>query len=143
MDRPALLLMFLLVTGCATHANEQTGTGHGNYAEREEVSLFISEMVEEVMVINLTPSFNVAALSVIVESKTVKGIVLQMFGAGNGPSNGEQKLVNILQRARELGIIVVATSQCLKGSVILSMYSVSDAFAKAGVISAGDMTQGE
>jgi hypothetical protein len=47
MDRLTLLLMFLLVTGCATHANEQTGTGHGNYAEREEVSLFISEMVEE------------------------------------------------------------------------------------------------
>jgi hypothetical protein len=54
------------------------------------------------------------------------------------PSNST--LIDAIRLAKEKGIVVVATSQCLHGGVSLDHYSMGRDFRDAGVVSAGDMT---
>lgn len=69
----------------------------------------------------------------------VRGVVLEAFGAGNVPHLG-RSLIPALEHARELDVPIVIVSQCKRGKVDLGSYEGSIAAAKAGAISAGDMT---
>jgi hypothetical protein len=62
------------------------------------------------------------------------GIVLEMYGTGNGPSN-KDKLFEAIQLATNRGIIVVALSQCLRGGVSLDTYDMGREFQQHGVVS--------
>ncbi|MBC8099252.1 MAG: asparaginase [Armatimonadetes bacterium] len=69
----------------------------------------------------------------------LRGLVLEAYGVGNGPSHNAA-LLDALQQATERGVLVVDCSQCLQGRVDLSGYAAGSALAKAGVISGYDMT---
>jgi len=69
----------------------------------------------------------------------LKGVVLQAYGVGNGPSDNKQFLA-ALKKATDDGIIIVDCTQCLKGTVSLGEYATGSALEKAGVISGFDMT---
>lgn len=70
--------------------------------------------------------------------ESVKGIVLESFGAGN---IGEKpQLLKPLEEAIKRGVIVVNVSQCLGGSVSHGKYQASTALEKIGVIEGGEMT---
>ena len=49
-------------------------------------------------------------------------------------------LIHSLTEAAEAGVVVVVTTQCHTGSVLLGHYATGQALKKAGVVSAGDMT---
>ncbi len=68
----------------------------------------------------------------------LKGLVLEAYGVGNGPTNPQ--FLAALQAATERGVVIVDCSQCLKGAVNLGEYATGSALAKAGVISGYDMT---
>lgn len=72
-------------------------------------------------------------------TNTLKGVVIETFGAGNIPGNGKD-LLPLIQRAFEHGTLVTVTSQCSHGSVVLGAYETSNALKKAGAISGYDMT---
>ena len=55
------------------------------------------------------------------ESGSLKALVLQLYGTGNAPSVKED-LVNCLAEATELGILVVAATQCHRGSVMMGEF---------------------
>ena len=59
----------------------------------------------------------------------LRALVLQLYGAGNLPS-AKRDLIETLERASARGILVVATTQCLSGSVNLGMYAVGQGLAK-------------
>ncbi|MGZ7209599.1 MAG: Glu-tRNA(Gln) amidotransferase subunit GatD [Methanobacterium sp.] len=67
--------------------------------------------------------------------KRYKGILLEGTGLGHCPED----IVPSLQRAKDEGIPVVMTSQCLYGEVNMHVYSTGRKLISAGVISAGDM----
>lgn len=69
----------------------------------------------------------------------LKGLVLETYGAGNGPTN-DPKFLQVLADATARGIVIVNCTQCLQGTVDLSKYATGVAMAKAGVISGYDMT---
>lgn len=69
----------------------------------------------------------------------VRGVVLEAFGAGNVPRL-ERSLIPAIEHARDLDVPIVIVSQCARGAVDLSSYAGSIAAAKAGAITAGDMT---
>lgn len=69
----------------------------------------------------------------------VQGVVLEAFGAGNVPRL-ERSLVPFLEAARRIDVPVVIASQCPRGAVDLGAYEGGLAAAKAGAISARDMT---
>lgn len=69
----------------------------------------------------------------------LKGIILQLYGTGNLPSLKDD-LIHCLVDASKNGVIVVITTQCQTGSVIMGHYATGQALKKAGVVSASDMT---
>ena len=64
-------------------------------------------------------------------------MVLETFGAGNAPQRAD--LVGALKEACDRGVVIVAISQCAKGSVSAA-YETGRNLLTIGVVSGGDMT---
>jgi L-asparaginase len=93
-----------------------------------------------VVVIKLVPGFDDESIQALVRySTSLKAIVLELYGTGNGPSK-KQGLLESIKEAKSKGILVVALSQCIKGGVSLDTYSMGLEFRNAGVVTGGDMT---
>jgi L-asparaginase len=93
------------------------------------------------IVIKMVPGFDDSCIVALAEhATTLKAIILELYGAGNGPSGHMNSFYAALKLAREKGILVVAVSQCLKGGVSLDTYSMGVEMKNAGVVSGGDMT---
>ncbi|MCX6027872.1 MAG: asparaginase [Chloroflexi bacterium] len=69
----------------------------------------------------------------------LQGLVLEAYGAGNGPDR-DAAFLEVLAEATGRGVVVVAITQCLAGAVRLGEYAAGSALARAGVISGHDMT---
>ncbi|MBO5565548.1 MAG: asparaginase [Lachnospiraceae bacterium] len=72
-------------------------------------------------------------------TEKLRGIVIEGFGAGNIPGDGDA-LLPIIEKAFRNGTILTVCSQCLKGSVSLGAYETSSVLKKAGAVSGYDMT---
>lgn len=68
----------------------------------------------------------------------VRGLLLEAYGAGNGPDDPE--LLAVLREAHERGVVIAAVSQCLHGGVRMDAYATGHALAEAGVVPCGAMT---
>ncbi|KAM5338509.1 60 kDa lysophospholipase [Glossophaga mutica] len=67
----------------------------------------------------------------------LKGVVLETFGSGNGPTKPD--LLQELRAAAERGLIILNCTHCLQGPVT-SDYAAGLAAAGAGIVSGFDMT---
>jgi len=65
--------------------------------------------------------------------------VLECYGAGTGPGE-DDALMAVFAQATERGVVIVAVTQCLTGSVTLATYAAGSALARAGVIGGRDMS---
>lgn len=70
----------------------------------------------------------------------VRGLVLECYGSGTGPSDN-QALLDVLHAARQRGVMVVAISQCPEGSVVFDTYAAGSKLRDTGLISGGGMTR--
>jgi L-asparaginase len=68
-----------------------------------------------------------------------QALILQCHGAGNIPDR-DPALLELLARAGERGVVLVASSQSLHGQVALGAYATGASLARAGVVGAKDMT---
>lgn len=64
---------------------------------------------------------------------------MELYGTGTAPSR-RKHLVDALAIAKNAGVLVVATTQCRRGGVVMSHYAVGQALLDVGVLSSGDMT---
>lgn len=69
----------------------------------------------------------------------LQGLVLEAYGAGNGPDR-DAAVMAALREATGRGVVIVAVTQCLRGMARLGEYAAGAALAHAGVIGGGDMT---
>jgi L-asparaginase len=69
----------------------------------------------------------------------LQGLVLEAYGAGNGPDRDERLLAEV-REATSRGVVVVVVTQCLSGRVDLEAYATGSALARAGAVGGGDMT---
>lgn len=103
-----------------------------------------SRMDTRMLTIRLVPGFDDAMIAEMIERnserKMLKALVLQLYGTGNLPSVKES-LIQMLANANDKGILVVASTQCFTGSVMMGHYAVGKALEQAGVISANDMVR--
>lgn len=67
----------------------------------------------------------------------LQGVVLETFGAGNAPQRAD--LLGALREACARGVVIVAISQCAKGSVSPA-YDTGRTLTECGVVPGGDMT---
>ena len=99
-----------------------------------------TNLVVNTVVVRLTPGFDDAAIAAMIRhAPNLRGLVLSLYGTGNGPSHKED-FMQVIREAVERDILVVAVTQCLRGAVSLDTYEVGRRLLEIGVVSAGDMT---
>jgi L-asparaginase/Glu-tRNA(Gln) amidotransferase subunit D len=79
-------------------------------------------MDTRLLTLRLVPGFDDQILRHMIkagaESGSLRALVLQLYGTGNAPSV-KKDLVQCLEEATELGILVIAATQCHRGSVMM------------------------
>jgi len=68
----------------------------------------------------------------------IRGLIIETFGAGNGPDN-RPDLLAVLAEANQRGVVLVNCTQCHRGSVHAA-YAAGTALSEAGLVSGMDMT---
>mmetsp|Transcript_15675 Transcript_15675/g.35933 ORF Transcript_15675/g.35933 Transcript_15675/m.35933 type:complete len:458 (+) Transcript_15675:107-1480(+) len=100
-------------------------------------------MNPQLLAIRLVPGFDDEMIRLMIEANSEKqrlrALILQLYGTGNIPSVKES-FIQLLADATDKGILVIASTQCFTGSVLLGHYATGRALLEAGAISAGDMT---
>jgi L-asparaginase len=91
-----------------------------------------------VAIIKMFPGISEAVLSAIFNIASLKGIVLETYGAGNAPT--EDWFLNLLKHAISNGLHIVNVTQCSGGSVNMGQYETSTGMKEIGVISGKDIT---
>ncbi|KAJ3836465.1 L-asparaginase [Lentinula raphanica] len=94
------------------------------------------EMNSHVATLRLFPGITAETVSAFFNPST-KGVILETFGAGNAPQRSD--LMDALRNACDRGVVVVAISQCSKGSVS-DAYETGRTLLQVGVVPGGDMT---
>lgn len=90
----------------------------------------------EVAALRLFPGMSGALLRSFLEAR-VQGLVLETYGAGNGPARPD--LLEALHDAFQNGVVVVNVTQCQRGRV-RSSYASGQALLDVGVVGGADMT---
>lgn len=88
---------------------------------------------KEIFVIQVVPGFADSIFECLSSSGSVRGVVLLLYGCGNAPSR-KSAFLEACGKMNEAGIIVVACSQCPRGSVDIDKYAVGRAFADRGAL---------
>lgn len=66
-----------------------------------------------------------------------QGVVLETFGSGNAPNRAD--LLQVFKEACDRGVVIIAISQCAKGTVS-DAYETGRAITQVGIVPGGDMT---
>lgn len=97
-----------------------------------------TELDNDIIVLKLFPGLSKKLTSSILNTKGVKAIVLETFGAGNAST--QEWFVNELKAAIERGVVILNVTQCHEGRVVQGMYETSRQLKNIGVISGHDIT---
>jgi len=96
------------------------------------------KMDENIGVLKIFPGISDAIVKSLINTRGLKGIILETYGTGNAPNN--KRFLSRLREASEKGIIVVNVTQCKQGSVEHGRYETSSQLLEAGVVSGYDST---
>jgi L-asparaginase len=109
-----------------------------DYNSEEKDLIINTDLETQIATIKIFPGVNAEYFKEVVLNPTVKGIVIETFGAGN--LGNKPKWIDLFQQALAQGKIIVNISQCLGGSVEHGKYAASSQLEKIGVIEGGEMT---
>lgn len=93
---------------------------------------------ENVLILKIFPGMNRNIITAILNSKDIKGILLETFGTGNAPD--EDWFIELISECIKSGKYVVNVTQCVGGGVFMGRYETSTRLKNVGVISGKDMT---
>ena len=91
-----------------------------------------------VAAVRLFPGFSASILANLCQPP-LQGLVIEAYGAGNGPSE-DRKFLTAIESATSQGIVVVVVTQCVRGSVQPGAYATGSALMRAGAVPGFDMT---
>ena len=97
-----------------------------------------TKMDRNIVAIRLIPGFRDDSVVLLSQLPGLKGLILELYGAGNAPKNLE--LIHSVRSAIARGVVVIIVSQCPHGIVDLKAYSSGRQMLDAGALSADDMT---
>ncbi len=97
-----------------------------------------TKLNSNIAVLKIFPGITPHFIEAVVNTKKLKAIVLETFGAGNAPT--EQWFTTLIEKTVKNGIIVYNVTQCNAGAVEQGKYETSSQLKKVGVISGADIT---
>ena len=92
-----------------------------------------------VVVLQFYPGIQARMVEAMLDSDSVRGVVLRSYGVGNAP-DADEPLMLALANAVERGLVMVSTSQCIIGGVTQGAYASGAMLNRIGVVPASDMT---
>jgi L-asparaginase len=97
-----------------------------------------TELDNSILVLKLFPGLNEKITSSLINTKGIKAIIIETFGAGNATT--QEWFVNELKSAIAKGIVILNVTQCHEGRVVQGMYETSSQLKRIGVVSGHDIT---
>ena len=97
-----------------------------------------TELDTRVSILKLHPGITKEVVRHILCGKESRAVILETYGAGNAPAKGW--FTDIVSEAAASGKILVNVTQCLSGTVDMSIYATGKALQRAGVINGYDST---
>lgn len=91
-----------------------------------------------IAVLKLFPGISREMVQAVLSNPALKGLIIESFGAGNGPSY--DWFHDLIGEVIDRQVLVLNISQCSHGSVTQGRYETSERFRKAGVVGGYDMT---
>ena len=98
----------------------------------------VGGLCNDVASLRLHPALDAATFDAVVNRAGLRGLVLEAYGAGNGPTDAWFN--DGVRRARDAGVVVLVTTQCGGGAVHPGQYATGAALFDAGAVSGADMT---
>jgi len=98
----------------------------------------VKMMSKNIAVLHLVPGFSDEVVANLLR-EPLEGVIIQSYGAGNAPAKKREFLQHIVDAVKR-GVIVVVTSQCMRGTVNLKHYATGQSLLEAGATSGHDMT---
>ncbi|KAI6229582.1 Asparaginase [Aphelenchoides besseyi] len=95
-------------------------------------------MCRDVSVLRIFPSIPITSVQAILQSPSIRGVVLETYGTGNIPLR-RLDIIEELRSAVERGCLILNVSECNKGHVI-AYYETGKILSDIGVIPGADMT---
>ncbi|MDA7858184.1 asparaginase [Mariniblastus sp.] len=92
----------------------------------------------EVAAFRLFPGMSIDILHHLLQ-RPLKGIILETFGDGNGPTES-RFFLEAISSATQAGMVILGCTQCLHGEMTQGSYATGTALTEAGVIPGRDMT---
>lgn len=108
------------------------------YPEEHAITEFHVKLDTNVFILKLFPGIGENVIRAVLETKGLKGLVLETFGAGNAPS--ETWFLDMIKDAVMRDIVVVNVTQCAEGGVEMGMYETGKSLNKIGIVSGYDTT---
>ncbi len=102
-------------------------------------SLTISEKLDtRVSILKVHPGITPQVVKNILLGPETRAVIIETYGSGNAPT--KDWFIRIVEEAASMDKILVNVSQCLCGSVNMSLYATGKKLEDAGVISGHDLT---
>lgn len=111
---------------------------HINYHTREKRLEPFFNFCTDVLVLKLFPGISQAMVHNVLSMPSLRGVVLETFGAGNATSS--EWFVEEIAAAVKRGIVITNVTQCIGGRVDMEIYDTGNCLSQVGVIGSGDMT---
>lgn len=97
-----------------------------------------TKLTTAVGILKLFPGITEDFITAVLQSPTIRGIVLETFGSGNAST--DSWFIKALQKAIKRGITILNVTQCAAGRVEQGRYETSSDLVRIGVIGGGDLT---
>ena len=94
--------------------------------------------IGRILSMRASPGVPLQAIQALLDLKP-QALILECYGAGNLPDS-DPALFDMLARADNAGIVLLARSQALHGEMTSGVYATGTGLARAGVVGCGDMT---
>lgn len=104
----------------------------------ERLTKFYYNLDENVTILHLFPGIKKDAVDAVLNIPSLKGLIMQTYGSGNGPH--QPWFIESLRKAIAKGVVIVNVTQCMYGSVEMFRYEAGQHLAKLGIISGYDIT---
>src|SRR3954470_4308300 len=104
----------------------------------EEEPRLVTGRLGHIAAVRLFPGFSASILANVCRPP-LQGLVIEAYGAGNGPA-ADREFLDAIQEAVAQGIVVVVVTQCVRGSVQPGAYATGTALMRAGAVPGYDMT---
>lgn len=104
-----------------------------------DAKLVVHKKIESnIALVKLFPGISKPVLESVFNTKGLKAVVLETYGAGNCTT--KKWFLELLEATIKKGVFVVNITQCLRGTVHMGQYETSEKLREIGLISGKDMT---